>query len=961
MAVPSSVIKVSETAWEIPTSYKAGMRVPARIYATEKLLKEMDDGVFDQVTNVAMLPGIVKYALCMPDGHWGYGFPIGGVMAVDADTGVISPGGIGFDINCGMRLVVTNLTYDDVKPHLKPLVDQLFQRVPAGVGSSGFLKLSPKEFREVIEQGARWCVHRGLGWEEDLERTEEEGCIDGADARTISQKAVERGLSQVGTLGSGNHYLEIQIAKPEHVFDKALAERFGITIPNQVVVMFHCLPGDTRVMTEHGYRIPIERLAERWSATKVKCMEISSHQLQDSEVLRFYRLNPCGKVFKLITTSGRELIATEEHPLLTPGGLKPIGDVQPGERVAVLAFEGVDYEDPSDEVIVDEAAIRAIADNDRIVRKLKKRGLLPLRMNSPQLPVLVRLLGFLTGDGWLGIAHDTLCGRRRVRWKTTFTGRPDNLEQVRADVAKLGYRATIVHHQHCVSRITSSDGLVSTINGQTSSVSLGAISLPILFRAMGAPAGSKARVEFDVPGWLWGAPLWIKRLYLAGYCGAEMTRPNLRPEGYGFGRPTLSLNKVADLEGNGREFLQQIARLLREFGVETAGLTVHAGVIGVSGTRTVKLRLSISGKAENLQKLWGRVGFEYCADRTARSAHATQYLRRKRRLVEREALHTNTPINSLWSTAYAHRVGLHEDFASFMETHRLNPPTPVIWDVVEQKEELRDFKGPVYDLTVAHPDHNFIANGFVTGNCGSRGFGHQTATDYLQVFLKVMPTYGISVPDRELACAPFNSPQGQDYFAAMKCGINMSFANRQVILHRIREVFSKVLGRTPEALGMRMVYDVAHNTAKLEDHLVDGQPRTLLVHRKGSTRAFGPGMKGVPDAYKDVGQPVIIGGSMETGSYLLVGVPGGAATFFTTAHGSGRTMSRTKAKKLYNGKQLQQQMESRGIYVRSVSYAGLAEEAGGAYKDIDEVIETTEQAGLSKRVARFVPIGNVKG
>jgi tRNA-splicing ligase RtcB len=247
-------------------------------------------------------------------------------------------------------------------------------------------------------------------------------------------------------------------------------------------------------------------------------------------------------------------------------------------------------------------------------------------------------------------------------------------------------------------------------------------------------------------------------------------------------------------------------------------------------------------------------------------------------------------------------------------------------------------------------------------HCGSRGFGHQVATDYLQIFLKVMESkYGIKILDRELACAPFNSPEGQNYFAEMKCGINMSFANRQVILHRIREVFSNIFGRSAEDLGMHMVYDVAHNTAKLEHHIVDGKERSLLVHRKGATRAFAPGMADVPEQYKATGQPIIIGGSMETGSYLLVGVPSGDQTFFSTAHGSGRTMSRTKARKTYQGEKLQKEMERRGIYVRSTSWSGLAEEAGGAYKNIDDVIEAAELAGISKRVVRLTPIGNIKG
>lgn len=485
MAIIEVLKRISDTVWEIPVSYKEGMRVPARIYGTEKLIQEMDEAVYDQITNVATLPGITKYAFCMPDGHFGYGFPIGGVAAMDVDKGgVISPGGIGFDINCGMRLMVTNLTYSEVKPYIKEVVDKLYQKVPAGVGSTGFVKLSRQEFRRVVEQGAGWCIQNGYGWEEDLELTEENGCIEGADASKISEKAIDRGFNQIGTLGSGNHYLEIQVAQKKNIFDQELARSLGIT-SDQVVVMFHC---------------------------------------------------------------------------------------------------------------------------------------------------------------------------------------------------------------------------------------------------------------------------------------------------------------------------------------------------------------------------------------------------------------------------------------------------------------------------------------------GSRGFGHQVATDYLQIFLKVMESkYGIKILDRELACAPFNSPEGKDYFAAMKCGINMSFVNRQVILHRIREVFSEVFGRSAEDLGMNMVYDVAHNTAKLERHIVDGEERTLLVHRKGATRAFGPGMEGIPERYQKIGQPIIIGGSMETGSYLLAGVPSGDQNFFSTAHGSGRTMSRTKARKMWRGEKLQKDLENRGIYVRSASWSGLAEEAGGAYKNIDQVVEAAEDAGISKRIVRFTPIGNVKG
>jgi tRNA-splicing ligase RtcB len=485
MAAPAALRQIGPALYELPLTFRAGMRVPVRVFGSEKLVAGMDDQVFVQAANVATLPGIMVASFCMPDAHWGYGFPIGGVAAMDVETGVISPGGIGFDINCGMRLVTTQLTWPEVRPRLRELVGALAARVPAGVGSRGFVRLSGDEFEEALRQGAGWAVRQGFGVADDLAHTEAGGCFPGADPDCVSEHAKERGLHQIGTLGSGNHYLEIQVAHAEGIHDAALAQAFGIERPEQVVVMFHC---------------------------------------------------------------------------------------------------------------------------------------------------------------------------------------------------------------------------------------------------------------------------------------------------------------------------------------------------------------------------------------------------------------------------------------------------------------------------------------------GSRGFGHQVATDYLHSFLRLMPAkFGLEILDRELACAPFASREGRAYYKAMCCAANMSFANRQVILHRIREVFSDVFVRSPEALGIRCVYDVAHNTAKLEEHEIGGCRRRLLVHRKGATRAYPPGHLELPPEYRATGQPVIVGGSMETGSYLLAGIATGAASFFSTAHGSGRTMSRTKARKLVRGRALQERMAERGILVRTASLSSLAEEAGFAYKDVDEVAAATEAAGLSKRVAHLVPVGNVKG
>lgn len=477
--------KIAEGIWEVPPTAKDGMLVPARIYATDALFKEMDRGVFEQVTNVACLPGIQKYAICMPDGHWGYGFPIGGVAAMDTETGVISPGGIGFDINCGMRLLRTNLTEAEVKPKLRDLVDRLFNAVPCGVGTKGFWRLSEAEFREVMVQGAQGVIRRGYGWPEDAERIENFGRIPGADPAKVSAKATSRGINQLGTLGSGNHYLEIQVVYPDNIYDPALAKALGIDRDFQVVVMFHC---------------------------------------------------------------------------------------------------------------------------------------------------------------------------------------------------------------------------------------------------------------------------------------------------------------------------------------------------------------------------------------------------------------------------------------------------------------------------------------------GSRGFGHQVGTDYLEVFGQAMRRYGISIRDRELACAPFASPEGQDYFKAMVCAANSAFANRQVITHRVREVFSDVFKRDARDLGLEMIYDVTHNIAKIERYKVNGEEKELLIHRKGATRSFPPGHPELAERFRSTGQPVIIGGSMETGSYLLIGTDKAMEeSFGSTAHGSGRTMSRAAAKKKVHGRDLLQRMEQKGIYVRAASFAGVAEEAGMAYKDISEVVEAVDSLGISKKVVRLQPIGNIKG
>ena len=475
--------KISDYEWEMEKDLKECMLVPGRIYANKKLLGDVEDGALEQCANVACLPGIVKYSIAMPDIHFGYGFPIGGVAAFDATDGVISPGGVGFDINCGVRLLRTNLDLGAIKPRIKELIDHMSYSIPSGVGKKGKIRLGRRELEDALRRGAAWVVEKGYGWEDDLDNIEENGRMEGADPGKVSDFAKKRGASQLGTLGSGNHFLEIQ--KVDKIYHEELAQAYGILKKDQITVMIHS---------------------------------------------------------------------------------------------------------------------------------------------------------------------------------------------------------------------------------------------------------------------------------------------------------------------------------------------------------------------------------------------------------------------------------------------------------------------------------------------GSRGCGHQICSDYLRDMERAAKKYGIELPDRQLACAPAESPEAQDYYDAMQCGVNYGFANRQTIAHWTRESFEKVLGEDAESMGMHTVYEVAHNIAKLEEHLLDGVKRKVYVHRKGATRAFGPGSSEIPKKYLKHGQPVLIPGDMGSASYLLAGTEKAMSTTFgSTCHGAGRKLSRTAAKRKFWGETVIKAMAEQGIYVRAASKPMVAEEAHGAYKDVGEVVRSAEGAGISKVVARLTPLGVAKG
>ncbi|MFH1977737.1 MAG: RtcB family protein [Candidatus Aenigmatarchaeota archaeon] len=985
---PKEIKQITPYVWEIPITHKKGMLVPARIVASKKLLDAMDPGVFDQVTNVACLPGLQKHAYCMPDGHWGYGFPIGGVAAFDEKEGVISPGGIGFDINC--------------------------------------------------------------------------------------------------------------------------------------------VSGDTKILTKYGYYKKMKDFDRNFSNELVSCMDLSQNDKKHAKAAMFLKKKPNHGVLKITTLCGESLVLTEDHPVFNGKEMIKAGELKEDDQVVIHPFEGIEYEKPSSEIILDEYDIIRVAGNrTKLIRTLKERGLIPLRLNSDKLPILIKLLGFLTGDGWLGKYYNKK--RKHDVWSMRVIGKPEDLEDVRSDINYLGYNVGYMKSKYYESRIDEIGGTERDIKGNSTQLHILSQSFSVLMKALGMPEGNKSRVGFRIPEWIKKSPLWLKRLYLAGIFGAELTIPYQRKGEYtGFTEPSFSQNKIISLEKKNEEFLLDISEMLSEFGVKINKIHKQEGVINKKGEETGKLAIRISANIDNLINLWSRVGYEYCKERKIRSMLAVAYLKKKRNLLNKtQALiedainlyNQGTPMRDICDLAESQGVNgkmikaqilrrsksvraptNFPKFEEFIREHEIGC-SEFVRDRIESIEDIvyDDF---VYDFTMNDQDHNFIANcivshncgmrlvttnmtydqvkpklkelvdtffktvptgvgvkGFVkvneaqfrdvmtdgvrwcsengygwdtdwkhsesqgridwadpdkvsdravkrgisqigtlgSGNhylevqvahgnnifdeetakafgihtpdqvvvmvhCGSRGFGHQIATDYLRVFDSAMKKYNITVKDRELSCAPFSSPEGQDYYKAMACAANMAFANRQVITHRIREGFEKVFGKTAEQMDMNLVWDCCHNIARREKHKIDGKQKTVIVHRKGATKSFGPGHEELPPEYKKYGSPIIIGGSMETGSYLLAGTKKAEEeTFSSTAHGSGRTMSRTKARKLVHGDKLQKDMEKNGIYVRAVSMPGLAEEAGIAYKDVSEVISSVHEAGISRRLVKLIPCGNIKG
>ncbi len=980
--------KLDDYRWEIPPSYKPGMRVPGLVFADERMLRSMgEEQAFEQVANVATLPGIVGRSLAMPDIHWGYGFPVGGVAAFDVDDGIISPGGVGYDINC--------------------------------------------------------------------------------------------------------------------------------------------LAGDARVLHEHGYHRPIEDFGACWNRERIKC--VSPHTgVRNTDILAFMKFPGArAEVFKLTTLSGREIVATEDHPFMTPEGMRPLRDVHPDQYAAVYPFEGLRFEEPSREVLVSEARVRRAYPGSQnglqqTLGALRRRGLLPLTMDHPAVPYLAKLVGFVQGDGSLQI-------RPNGSAQTAFYAEPEDLETIRRDVAALGFAPSRIYQRRRSHAIDTPYG--RRVFARTeSSVFVRSTALAVLLVCLGATAGNKTTQDVVMPEWLDRAPRWIRRLVLAALFGAELSSPQtVTDHPYNFVSPVFPLSKRRPSLESGRRYLSQIRAWLGDLGIESEVLAEREENGPRDGDVSIRLRLQISSRPENLITLWSTVGYEYCQRKQALANVAAQYLRLKRQVVEaRQAAvraarrmsaagMSQRAITAAIGSPFVNarfvartleqpeprdvRVGkTFVDFWTFLQqaTRGLDG-TGQVWDQIVRKEPV-PFAGPVYDFTVRDPGHNFIANTFVVSNCGvrllrtdlteadvrprledlvetlfravpsgvgvggrikvgmgeidqvlkkgarwavaqgygtaddlevteaggalegaepdavsqeakkrgrgqigtlgsgnhflevqlvdqifdaaaarglglealgqvvvfihtgSRGLGHQVCTDYLRTSERAGREHGIHLVDRQLACMPLRSPDGQRYFGAMCAAANFAWANRQLITHWVREGFERTFGKSWEHVGIRLVYDVAHNIAKIEEYEVGGGRRRVCVHRKGATRAFPAGHPEVPARYRHVGQPVFVPGDMGRYSFVAVGSEGAMReSFGSTCHGAGRVLGRKAAVRQLAGRDVAEELRRAGIAVRAHDRSLLAEEAPAAYKDVADVVAVCHDAGLSKRVARMRPIGVVKG
>ena len=977
--------QLTEFSWEIPRTFKEGMLVPAKIYATKKLLDGMDRGVFEQVTNVACLPGIVGNSFAMADAHWGYGFPIGGVAAFDLEEGVISPGGIGFDINC---LHPDSRVYDE---------NGVWRRIEdADISSTGFttylasarstgrtravLKQKRTESGLLLKIKTSWGkvilatsdhpiqTRRGMipageiTFDDSLLTSGVEGVAFSkpGEVEAVSEDSLIAAMKRMGITDAGNARSQVLAQLRRHSLNRVALN--SQMMPELLKILGFVFGGGTIPRSKRGAHASFYGRAEDLDSVKADLAALGfrshtftrqrHHRIRTAYGVQEFGFRetslqaPSTALAVLLVALGAPYGEKAACAYRLPGWLSSAEDWQKklflgayfgAELSRPRSVNGYDFQMPLIGVNKLEHlapnAIEFLEDLRALLKSLGVASSAPVRVkgydyNGKRGRSVGFRFGILSNTGNLrrlfgGVGYAYNKGKQRLAsiassylayLQTVREGR-DTVRRKAIEMYSSGVPTREVV-ETLSSSVTGRSFIQHSIwGGREASRAWNPIRFEAFIEQFEEPGtglvfdqvlsiepvpyeGPVYDVTIDDPN-----HNFIAEGVVVSNCGMRLLRTNLR---------------FSEVRPRVKELIDTIFKL------------VPAGV-GVKGF----LRVSDSKFEEIMQ-----YGVKWCAENDLAWKDDPAH-------VEEGGFIKGADPSKVSRQARSRgieQLGTLGSGNHYLEIQVVDPAR--YFD-----RELSKHFGIVQEDQVV-----------VMVHCGSRGFGHQIGTDYLRVFDGAMKRYGVSVRDRELACAPASSKEGRDYYGAMVCAANMAFTNRQVIIQRVREAFGQVFHRDPEALDMHLVYDVCHNIAKVERHKVDGSSKELLVHRKGATRSFGPGHPDVPAAYRDVGQPVIIGGSMETGSYLLLGTQMAMEqTFGSTAHGSGRTMSRTAAKRTVRGAELQKKMLDRGIYVKSATMDGLAEEAGLAYKDISEVVETMALAGISKKVAALRPIGNVKG
>ncbi len=955
--------RIDKIRWEIP-KFDRRMRVPGRVYADDALIEKMrGDKTLEQAANVAMLPGIYKYSIVMPDGHQGYGFPIGGVAAFDAREGIISPGGVGYDINC-------------LAPDSKVLTEHGYwikvEELPQKFKLQGLKVYNLDEGHNDASNVAFIAEREVEDGEMAVRITTESGrVIEGSEDHPV---LTPEGYVYLGNIKEG----DLVIVYPFEGVE--FEERKGIILDESAFK-----DEDPQVLSflREKNLIPL-----RWENPEIGTIaRILGFALGDAHLgemsgritLAFYgkeeTLRELKKDLEKLGINANIYVRERDYRIETTSGHYEGKSVSAELRVASRSFA----------LLLERLGLPKGKKTDKAYRVPK------WIMEAPLWIKRSFLAGFFAADGSIvEFKGNTPLPINLTQSKSEeFTG---NLAEFLGDVAKLlaefGIKTTIyevkskksVTYRLSIVGEESVRAFVERINYEYDPekkakglIAAAYLKLKERVREERRMAIEKARGTYERTGSVKDAHKAVKDIVNRRFVERSIYE--------GYREPRIP-----------KDF-PTFEEFARERGYE--GGFVAERIVKVERIRPSYDRFYDIGVYHDAHNFIANgVVVHNCGVRLIRTNLTEKEVRpRIRQLVD--TLFKNVPsglgskgrVRLHWSQlddvladgarwAVENGYGWKEDLEHLEEGGRMEGADP---NAVSQKAKQRgapqlgslgsgnhflevQVVDRIYDEEVARAYGLFEGQVVVMEHTGSRGLGHQVASDYLRIMEKAVKKYHVPWPDRELVSVPFQSEEGQRYFSAMKAAANFAWANRQMIVHWVRESFEEVFKRRAEDMEMSIVYDVAHNIAKLEEHEVDGRKVKVVVHRKGATRAFPPGHPDVPRAYRDVGQPVLIPGSMGTASYVLAGTEGSMREAFgSTCHGAGRLMSRHAATRRYRGDRLRNELAQRGIYVRAASLRVVAEEAPGAYKNVDNVVSVVHHAGIAKLVARMRPIGVAKG